>query len=743
MRQWKRAAAALALALLPALTGCGLAGTVSAPYNGGVEMTSPDNGTVENARFRMDWDDEYKRVRLTEKASGLVWSTTPSGALTPRVDEDGMPLPVHPQLNSPIVVEYIEPVTFELKTASAYVEAIMGGTVAAQAVENGFRATYYFEDLHIAVPVEYTLRDEGLAMTVDAGAIEEEENKVSRVIFAPFMCAADHRGDGGYVLVPSGSGALIEARDRGDTPLVYSQEVYGDDANRYKLYRQDITNSEAIRLPVFGARDGETALCGIIENGAEAASIEVSAGSKTIGFTGVTASFAVRGYQWIRVTGKGEFNRKYADSKTQERFTVAYYPLTGEQANYNGMAQVYRRFLWGNDLPVSAGEPVLALQLLGGVMVKESMLGIPYNAFFPLTTTAQAGDIIREITGETGYTPAVDLLGFGKTGLDTGEIGGGFTAAGKLGGKKGMQALAADCAQNGTPLYMDFDLVRFSQSGQGVSSFTGKALDIHGQSTAQYQYSMWSRSRLQSAGKSFLLARSQLAAVSERAADAAGDLGLRGIGLHSLSTVCYSDYADAARFVKAGTAKETAAVIEDYRQRGLQTAVNGGNAYAAAGAAMIFDTPLQSAMYDLFDETIPFYALVFKGHIPMASTAINLAVNPQEALLRSVETGIGLSFTLAAEYSTTLLESAQKGLYGVAYDGVRETLLRCMKEHGAYLESVRGAAVTDHRILENGLRRTVFSNGVTVYVNHTQKELTAGGVTVPAESYQTRQGVDA
>ena len=41
-----------------------------------------------------------------------------------------------------------------------------------------------------------------------------------------------------------------------------------------------------------------------------------------------------------------------------------------------------------------------------------------------------------------------------------------------------------------------------------------------------------------------------------------------------------------------------------------------------------------------------------------------------------------------------------------------------------------------HEILDNGVRKVTYDNGVTIYVNYSEEDLTADGKTVPALSYR-------
>ena len=52
----------------------------------------------------------------------------------------------------------------------------------------------------------------------------------------------------------------------------------------------------------------------------------------------------------------------------------------------------------------------------------------------------------------------------------------------------------------------------------------------------------------------------------------------------------------------------------------------------------------------------------------------------------------------------------------------------------------QGAAMIHHEVTEGGLVRTEYDNGVSIYINKTDKSITEDGVTVDAMSYQVKGG---
>lgn len=722
-------------------TGCGVASSTSLAYNPDKEMSSVYDGLLtENDRFQLLWDSEYGRVVLKEKASGVIWSSTPPGAFEERVDEYGIPAATHPQLLSPVVVECFDINKQEIKTSSAYVDSIMGGTFSAVKATNGIEVTYYFADLEIAITVIYRLHDDKVSISVDMTKIQENTCKVTRITVAPFLCSVDNNEDG-YLFVPSGSGALVYPKNIGVMPRIVSQEVYGDDANRYRNEKRKVSTTEEVRLPVFGAKSGSVAVCGIIEQGAELASIESSVGSTGIGFSGVSASFTVRGYQWVKGSGRNNsYRRLYADGKAAEVVTVGYYPLTGADADYVGMAGVYRKFLFGQSDQPDEIDSVLALDFLGGYQARDTVLGIPYNRFVTMTTLDQAQRITEEIHRDTGIKPTVRLTGFGNSGLDIGEIAGGYRVHSKLGGNKGLQSLANYCTEAGIPLFVDFDLIRFNRSGNGVSAVSDKALGFNGLSTDQYHYSIWSRDRNTNFKKYFLVSRGELSKLAQNVLDKSLGMKLSGVSLSTLSNICYSDYSDLDCFVKGSMGDDVSTILRSFSNSGIQVAVDGANAYAAAESDVIYNSPVQHAEYDVYDETVPFYQIVFRGYKPISVPALNLEVDGKKTLLKAVESGCSLSYILANEIDTTLLDSVHAELYSVQYKDWRDEITRTVKKHKGYMDAIQGAVVQEHEILSSEVRKTVFSNGITVYVNYADTAKSVGAIEIPAKDYVIRKG---
>lgn len=679
-----------------------------------------DTLLAENASYRLEWDEVNVGVALTEKSTGKRWGTTPLHEGEATVDEYGMPIKKNPQVQSSLTIEYLTGEQKTAETAVSYTGAYKNGTVIASPISNGVRVEYYFDKAEIMVPVEYVLREDSVAVTVNPKEIEENENQLISVSIAPFWCSAENDRADSYLFVPSGSGALVSCRTLSQQGSKYSYSVYGDDAG---MQREDLpTTGQNVLLPVFGSKSGSTATCAIIENAAESANIGTTLGSLAMQYSAVYAVYQLRGYSENVATmpynGKQRRN-VYASDMALEPMTVGFYPLSGENADYTGMAAVYKKYLKKqNQLSEKQNDSALSLTFVGGTMVSKSFLGIPYHSLLPAATLQDVKEILAEIADETDLKINARLIGFGVSGIDCTDYAGGFKINKNLGSLKDLSDLSDFCKSHNIDLFFDFDLIRFQNGSSGYSTLFDTAYNACMKNAVGYQYDVATRSRIED--KSFYyLSREKLTGGADKLLKKIKKWNLSGISLSSVSNMAYSDYSETEHslyYSKGNMAKDTAEIIGKVSEH-YKFAASCANAYAAVLADIIYDTPACSTGEQSFICDIPFYQMVFKGYIPMAGESLNLAADSRKQLLSYVETGCGISYTLTADFHKEFIDSGSCYFFGTQYADLKESLLAASGRLKDYYKAVNGAEIVSHRILENDVRETVFDNGIKVYVN--------------------------
>lgn len=743
MRKKKRMPAALlaAAVLIGGLFGCAANGEDALSGSGlppeelfePLESGTPieQSGTVaENGRFVLCWDEEKKAVSLTDKQTGRMWGTMPEDLLRQEDDVRG-----HALVQAALTVSYAEPTALGTTEITSTAGAVRRGRVLAFAEAGGLRVWYHFDELSISVPLVYRLLEDGLQVACDPREIREGDIRVCAVAIAPMLCSVKNDTAESYLFVPSGSGALIGTETVPDEKT-YREEVFGTDPAHNTLITR--TNTESVRLPVFGVKRGTDAMLGVISAGAATAAVRAQAGNERVGYSSVYAEFAIRGAETVEdaKVGTHRYIQIFSDEKNaEERLAVDYYPLAGEDAGYVGMAARYRRYLTDGGLQAQeTTEQPLFLTVLGGVQLKASFLGIPYRTTKALTTTDEVRSIIDDVSARTGVHPAVLLSGFGSGGAQPDKPAGGLTVGSVMGGERGLQALAADCAGRGIPLFMDFDLANFSRAGSGISTLSGAAKAPNRQTVKRFPVHLTMRTPDESVPAAYLLSHAKLPGLAQKAVDKAKDWGLAGISFSSLDRAAYSDYGSADGAVKSGSEARLTAVYDKAAQAGLMRAADAANVYAVRGAACLFSVPLGNSGFDAFSQSVPFYAMVFKGLLPMGSEAADLSFDPEETLLRAAEAGCGIGYTVTGSFDRALLDAKIPRLGSTVYADRAQQIAEAVQKILPLLHAVEGAQIVSHRI-DGDVRTVGYDNGATVIVNFGEAAAETAHGSVAARSF--------
>ncbi len=686
------------------------------PYNNDSNLPSMNSGAaVENQRYSLYWDDQYKAILLYDKNTNVCWSSTPY--------EYYLEMSEYPDatLSSHITVSYIEEASNQLKVIDSYNGAVINGRISCQKIAKGIEVTYFFDELKISIPVQYLLTDKGMEARIIVNRISEGKERVYDVSLLPYLASVKGDTKNSYLFVPSGSGALMYT-DVGDRDMrVYSEETYGEELSKI-TYEKFIT-PETVRLPVFGAKAGDNALFGIVSKGAGSSTIFAQAGSYGDGYSQVGVTFRIRGRDIIEIPDlvgrKVASDRFSAQRVDTDYMSVLYHPLYGEDATYAGMAKEYARYLTEVEhMNNNAANPPLYIEFLGGALSTKQFLGIPYKTLNVATTFEDVEIILKDVMDTTGVKPFVKLSGFGESGLDIGKVSGNYRFGKGMGGVNGLRALSKFCTAQKIPLFMDFDLMQFSKSGNGFSIRSQGAYGANNIITPQYRFAVNSLGVDESSERYVLLQRGLLAKSANKLLRKSSKLALPGVSFTTLSSKAYSDYSNRRYFAKNQMDVDVTAIYESFKKSGHEILADQANDYAATKANYIAGSPTRSSGYASLDLDVPFYQMVFKGYIPLAVSPINLAEEPEVQYLKAIETGSALSFTVTNTFDFSFVKSSFSGFLASLYKDLKPEIQTKLEKSADYLQKVQNAKITAHRTIANGVTETTFDNGVKSYVNY-------------------------
>lgn len=701
------------------------------------EATTVSSGIVaENETFSLIWDSENVSIQLLNKKTGEKWSSTP-------LDSEGKYLEDVENIFSPIDIEYVLYSGYRSVVSTGKKDAIDKGSISSKKIEHGIEITFVFSEHKIAIPVSFMLNDSGLEASVNLKDIVEDryDRKVFNITLLPYFCSTFNSTDN-YLFVPSGSGSLMYTNERDNgQPRVFEDKVYGVDPTQEISEKQ--TSQANICMPVYGVKNGNSTLAAIITDGAEKSSIYAHAGSSALNCSYICNTFQIRGYngailEYGGVTGKklvGQYTREMDDDSV---ISVQYSPSNSKDIQgYNFIANEYKKYLVDKyDLKKNNDNQILSLKILGGIQIKKQFFGVPYKKVESLTTFDETKKIISELSA---YTKNLDvqLVGYGESGIDVGKIGGGFYYSEELGDDSSVKNLQKYCSDNSINLYYDYNLISFNKKGNGLSPSSDNSITANEYPAKMYDYSPVTGSMDKDGTVAAILNRSKVYDALKKAVKSTKEIGISGISLSSLSYIAYSDYTDGMKYSNCSLIdSDFEKCIKHIRNNNLSVATNTANDYAAALSDKIFDAPSNDGMSLAFDCTVPFYQIVYKGYINQSLDSINISTNSKKQFLKTIETGTALQYSLIANYKSDYAFYNHEDLQFMLYENNFKEIVDSLNKCEDYLNGVKDASIKEHILINRDVRKTVFDNGVTVYVNYGDKEYIDGELSVKSMDFK-------
>lgn len=732
--------------LVGLLSACGEADStyVQKGFKAPKESVELEDGEVihDNGKYRLEYVKDTISVRLVEIATGTTWEVCPKATGEGMVDDFGLPLGDHMFVRSAVEIGLMNPTVLGGGNSNAYsdldVKDNPDGRVVVKKIDKGVTIEYYFTGYKVMIPVDYVLEEDHINISIDSNNIQEEDLRVTHVSIAPFLNSVENDTEDSYLFLPSGSGALLNVNTYNNQGIKHTGFVYGDDLSMEDKY--NATERESLRMPVYGYKSGDKGGFTIIDDGVETAQLTSVVGSVAYRFSTIYPSFMIRGYTYhqARTFKKTYYANVYPEKMLKGKFSIRFYPLSGDDANYTEMANIYREYLIDEKgLEKTGEEKPMNITMIGGTEITKSFIGIPYKTVYATTTVSEASDIITNLSKKIDNF-SVKLKGFGASGVDLGQIGGGYTINGNIGSDSDLEDLVALSNKNKVDLYYDYDLVRFNSSGGGFSHYGDSAMNSGIIKAEQYIPHKANRGNNEEQAYRLLRPVNFNEAVEE-ALNQNKDWTLKGVSLESLTSLCYSDYSNPsegtdynARYGFVDTVLKSLDQVKKDKQKLMSSDAND---YAAIASDIIVDVPVTSDNGYAFYEDVPFYSMVFKGYVPMVSKSVNLAIDPRRVVLGAIESGIGLNYTVINEWDNVLIDAVYPYFYGTVYSDIEDEIVDTYKELAPYYEKVDGAQMVSSTIISSGVHCSVFDNGVTVYVNYNDFAVTTPAGECGAENY--------
>jgi len=626
--------------------------------------------------------------------------------------------------------------------------AVAAGNYTLEKITNGVRITFKFpgakEGKGFTVPMSFVLKDDHFDVSVEMNNIKVDkktESSLLSVSVMPYYGTANY-GEEGYILIPDGSGALMDnnflALDGG--VKYYSTYIYGRDSALDTVLK--LGYSEPTVLPVVGTKAGDRAWLGVIENGDAVAMVKAVSARENFPYTTAYCEFIYNKTDTFKT--KTNWNIKDYQQVTLEHTdldnaTVRFYGMQGEDADYVGMAKTYHDYLVEKGAQSNVDENLpFYLETIGAYQKTESVFGFVTDVTKTATTISQTKEMVEYLSKKDIKNINLRYTGWMSGGVDTSVVTNAKLEK-LLGSTDELLELNKYIEKQGGKTYLELEMVNIykAKSGWGPNKFAIR--NILNNHATQYMYQ---RSTGMQSTYEFYLCRPSLFAkqVDSFFADFDKLKAIKGISAGSLAENNYSDFnnshesfTDAQQTSDAMT-DALASIKKNIGKEG-SLLVDTGNSYSYVSADVVAGLPMYCNGYEFTFTDVPFAQIALHGLVTYTETAHNLTFDANTQLLRQLETGTAPYYILTDAESSVFLNTRLNTIYTSQYKTWADVAAKDYKALASVLDGYCNKQITDHDIITDDVRATVYGGERVVIVNYGEADYAVGDATVTAGGY--------
>ena len=549
--------------------------------------------------------------------------------------------------------------------------------------------------------------------------------------------------DTGYMLVPEGSGALINFNNGKRSQNAYYANLFGWD---YGTNRTEVINETEAPFGVFGVSNEDGSFLCIMEDGNSYGAVSADIAGRVHSYNLVYPKYSILHYDNYEVTGRTAklllmYEQQIPDDTVVQRYRIL------DESGYVEMGKAYGDYLRAKPemkAECASEELPVNVELVGAIDKKVAKYGLTVNSVEPVTTFSDAEEVLNDLTEAGVKDLNLRYTGWSNGGVNQKVLTGVHTE-GKLGGDAGLKKLMASAKEKDVDLLLD-GISCFAYNSGLLEGFipyehaarftTREIIKMYPYDIVTYQESHWVEPNyvfyLVRPGYAKQYAENLIKALNERNA--------AGIAFRDIGNLLSGDYYDRDTVTREQVKAMNIDTLKQAGETGMKVSIKEGNEYALPYADLITDMNLTGSAYGILDGSVPFYQIAIHGMKDYTCEAINMAGDYKTLLLECAEYGAGLNYTFMKEKATILRDSAYSCYSACEYGPWKEETIETILKYQKDMSGLNRQRITGHEKLEDGVSVTVYEDGTKVYVNYNDTEYRNGSVKVPAREYLVERG---
>lgn len=681
---------------------------------------------AENDRLALYLKEDIASIRVVNKESGYVW-----GALE-NEDPDNLNATWASFAQSVVSIAYMD--------STGAIKQIGAGHKNAECefdyFDGGFTCAVDFgSKVDISLEAKVTLEEDHITFSVEDSSIRETgDNYIASVYFLPFLGSTQEDQTDGYLFVPDGSGALIRYRNAAKYLKSYSGRVYGIDYAIDTLNELNDLDSNrpveflkpenTVTMPVYGLTLGvdREAVFGRIASGDSYAFIEASPAGLTVRYNWISASFLYRQVYSQPISKNGAGVPVVQKTANTVNPSLEIYFLSGEDANYSGMARLYADILTEegalqNNLLTNA--PQVALDFVAADIEK----GLLFNSTKQVTSLEYITDSLKRLEEAGIENIALTVKGWQKGGL-SGYLKADLYQDTELGSLESLAQLQEQLKNRNGMLMLYSDPLR------GTEVQVSSRQDV-GITLSQSPIKKVSLNKENFLEDVWYLKPELAMEYLQRQAEVLQKYGLTMAA--DGGNLLYGEYL-VNEFVSRQDMKDRLAASYRDLAAGEGLTLFNPNQYLLQYTSVYRNTPV-SGSQDLYEtDSVPFLQLVLSGNMTMIAPYANHGFYSKIDLLKSIEYNVYPSYLLTEADNLDLSETTLADESSTKFTNWEATIKASYGFVTEVLKQVEGQRMLKHTRINGTVFAVTYENG-TVYVNYGASDFALDGATViPAET---------
>ncbi len=656
--------------------------------------------------------------------------------------------------NSLITVEFYDFANNIKRISSASHANVDSELLMVNGDDSHYRLDIDFKKENIEISVHIYFDNNGIRYEVRDEEVysEDETYTLAAIIISPFLGASggayeefdltemDYKDEEifkykvpGYSLVPDGSGTLIRFSDNDVKLEPYKGTIYGEDigqASEFYNFGDGYVPHKKSSMPVFGMAHGDeqAAFIAYATSGEEHMQV-IAMPEENLTYYNFTYPRFEYNKQYLQVYNKqGWGYLTYYEDRNHFDIEMRYDFLagggdTGHSADYVGMAGRYREYLIENELlnELEVTETDIPIRL--DFLMSDSERSI--TGFVNQVTTKPSGvDSILESIMADGITNINSgLLGWNDGGVTIGDTR-DVDFSRDIGRESEFEdlfekynELGVDISFQDDYFVINDDMMTLRRNAAQHTSTWYSYVDVYTDPIERFYFARPVKSM------SWI----------ENHAEAFNDLGVLSYSISGITDNLITDATDnhsrrdAMNIYLEGFSKlDQTKLINAYQP----------NMFLWQYTDRYLSAPVYGTQFLIETDTVPFLQLVLNNTMEMYAPYSNFSFYTQSDMLRMIDYNVYPSFVLTDNPAYLLTDTNSKNFYSTEYDLYQELIPSIYGYVNEALKYALGSDWVDRTVLENGVIRNTYSNGVEIIINYTEDNYDYDGVIISGESYE-------